>query len=190
MKALILNGSRRNENDLSVFRSLVENELKNRGYAVEALLLHTMEIAPCKGCFGCWTTTPGVCTTDDAGRAVVRRIFASDWTVMLTPVTFGGYSSELKKALDRIICLISPLFVKVNGSVRHRMRYDRYPKILVAGVLEKDNPQSEAIFRALVERNARNLHSTSFLGDVFVGYDERRAEQKFSALLQNRGGAA
>lgn len=75
------------------------------GWEVEPFILHDMEIHHW-GCFGCWVQTPGVCVIDDAGRDVARAVIQSDLAVFLIPVTFGGYSSELKKAVDRLICLL------------------------------------------------------------------------------------
>ena len=86
-----------------------------------------MEIRPCIGCFGCWVQTPGECLIDDAARQIAPAIIGSDLVIYLTPVTFGGYSSELKKALDRCICLILPFFTKIDGEMHHKPRYDRYP---------------------------------------------------------------
>ena len=135
-------------------------------------LLHSLEIAPCMGCFGCWTKTPGVCVIKDAGNGLAEAILNSDLVVFLTPVTFGSYSSELKKVLDRIICLVSPFFKKIDGEVHHQARYDRYPHLLVLGTLPKPDRESERIFSTLVERNAISLHFQSHTARVFVSSRE------------------
>ena len=36
-------------------------------------------------------------------KQILRATAASDRVIWLTPITFGGYAPELKKALDRII---------------------------------------------------------------------------------------
>ena len=47
-------------------------DLGNREDVVSFDLSH-MKIAPCVGCFGCWTRTPGKCVIrDDAGRVYPR----------------------------------------------------------------------------------------------------------------------
>jgi hypothetical protein len=74
-------------------------------------------------------------------------------------VTFGGYSSELKKAVDRLIPLNSPFFKKISGEVHHKPRYGRYPRILAIGSLPGRDAESEQIFRTLVRQNAINFHS-------------------------------
>ena len=76
--------------------------------------------------------------------------------VWLTPVTFGGYSSELKKALDRLIPILLPYFKAYKGQIHHQMRYDKYPTLLVIGT-EPLKEEYEEIFLALTERNVLNL---------------------------------
>ncbi len=83
----------------------------------------------------------------------------SDLTIYLTPVTFGGYSSELKGALDRCICIVSPFFTTIGGETHHRVRYEHYPAVVAFGVLPGPDPEQEQIFKALVARNALNLHA-------------------------------
>ena len=103
--------------------------LKRRGHAVQSFQLRDTPIAYCRGCFNCWIKTPGICRTRDAGRYVARAFRASDAVFFLTPVTFGGYSSELKKALDRCIGLVAPFSTRVRGEVHHRRRYAAYPRL-------------------------------------------------------------
>jgi multimeric flavodoxin WrbA len=169
MKAVILDGSLDVDPLLGQAREVIADELGGMGWQVEALTLREMEICPCVGCFGCWTQTPGECLIDDAGRDVARSIIQSKLVVYLTPITFGGYSSELKKALDRSICLVSPFFVKVDGEVHHRPRYEHYPCLLGVGVLAQHNAESERAFANLVERNALNMHAPAHAGGMVHG---------------------
>jgi len=46
----------------------------------------------------------------------------SELVVLLTPITFEGYCSELKKAVDRVIPLILPYFLFVRHEVHHIRR--------------------------------------------------------------------
>src|SRR5690606_3517069 len=111
------------------------DRLVSRGEKVQTWTLRDEKVAYCLGCFECWTKSPGICRIDDAGRAIAASIIAGDLVVYLTPVTFGGYSSALKKAVDRSICLVSPFFTQIDGEVHHQPRYDRYPALLGIGVL-------------------------------------------------------
>ena len=62
-----------------------------------------------------------------------RALVHSDLVVFLTPVTFGGYSSELKKALDHVIPILQPFMQKRGGETRHPQRYVRRRDLLVIG---------------------------------------------------------
>ena len=74
--------------------------------------------------------------------------------ILLTPISFGSYGSQLKRVIDRLTCLLSPLFTQINKEYHHRKRYDKYPNIIGIEVLgNKDNEESE-IFNELVARNA------------------------------------
>jgi multimeric flavodoxin WrbA len=159
MNALILNGAHPGDAELDRVEEAVRRELVATGLRARSLVLHRTPIAYCQGCFECWTKTPGVCKTNDAGREVAAAFIASHLVVFLTPVTFGGYSSELKKALDRIIGLVTPFFVRIDGESHHRARYERYPALLALGVLPEPQADDERIFHTLVQRNAINMHA-------------------------------
>ena len=109
-KALVLNGMAEGEDGLS---EILAGELKELGYEVTGLILRDKEIAPCLGCFGCWIKTPGICVVDDDGREVVWMTVQSDLMVFLTPVTFGGYSSDPKRAPSPV-CL-QGVFMPLGG---------------------------------------------------------------------------
>jgi NADPH-dependent FMN reductase len=159
MQATILNGALPGDSFVDDAGALLQELLHSQGWAVTSWTLRDERVGYCLGCFECWTKTPGLCRIDDAGREIARSAIESDLAVYLTPITFGGYSSELKKAMDRIICLISPFFRRVDGEVHHRARYDRYPALAGIGVLPAPHAEQERIFQALVGRNAINLHA-------------------------------
>ncbi len=103
---------------------------------------------------------------NDDGRETTRKAIQSDLLVWLTPVTFGGYSSELKKALDRIIPILLPYFQLYHGQIHHRMRYKKYPKLIVIGVQEPGVDYEET-FTALAERNMLNFRPPACAASVF-----------------------
>lgn len=139
--------------------STLRQTLAERGWSERVHRLADLEIAPCRGCFACWVKTPGICIIDDVGRDVARSVIRSDLAVFVTEITFGGYSSILKKAVDRLIPLILPFFHRVNGEVHHAPRYGSYPSLLGIGLLPASNGEQERIFRTTVARNAINMQS-------------------------------
>ncbi len=188
MKALIFDGGRKGETALDPIRGVVEKEMSDAGWEVETLPLRDMDIAPCTGCFKCWTKTPGICVIDDTGREVTRKLVRSDLLVILTPVTFGGYSSEVKKALDRSLGWMLPYFTKVQGKTHHKPRYKRYPDLLAIGTLPQPDEELEALFRDLVDRNAINAHSPNHVAAVITeGSGPEEVRERVSDLLRATG---
>jgi multimeric flavodoxin WrbA len=98
---------------------------------------------------------------------VAEAVIRSDLVIFLTPVTFGGYSSVLKKAVDRLICLISPFFTKIGGEIHHQARYDSYPMMMGIGLLPQPDPGQAALFTRLIARNALNFHAPAQAAVVF-----------------------
>ncbi len=166
MKATLLNGCTNDTELASTLHEMVLSELGLAGFTAKPYILREKKIAPCMGCFGCWVKTPGICVIDDIAREIAREIVQSDVLVYLTPIVFGGYSSELKKALDRSISIILPFFQKIEGEIHHKARYDHYPNLLVLGYLDKPKPEYEKIFRFLVGRNAINMHNDKTLSEI------------------------
>lgn len=165
IKALILNGEMEKGIDLFAASQFLREGLIDKGYVVEEKRLKEIEIKPCMGCYACWIKTPGKCIIDDYGRELVSEMINSQLIVYLTPVVYGGYSPELKKALDRIIPLLLPFFKKIKGEIHHPKRYETYPEVLVLGITNQENLEEKIIFNELIGRNALNWYS-SFKGRV------------------------
>jgi len=188
MKALILNGGAEADPEMETVHQIVRQELSRAGWDVREFILRNTAIANCLGCFGCWVKTPGTCVIPDAGREVAKAMIRSDMIVLLTPVTFGGYSSILKKAMDRIIPLVSPFFVKIHGEVHHKRRYDRYPDLFGVGLLRQEDAESRALFSTLIERNARNFYCRGY-SLAITGKDiGKKLETDFSRMLASTEG--
>ena len=74
------------------------------------------------------------------------KLGPADLRIFVTPIVFGGYSYELKKALDRQIGTLLPFVKKEkNGETHHPSRYDKQPRFVVVGVSASPDADSEAI---------------------------------------------
>ena len=166
MKAVIFNGAKEGDLIIKTIEKTITEQLTKEKWEVEPIELRDRHIANCIGCFGCWVKTPGTCVINDEGRETTRKAIQSDLLVWLTPVTFGGYSSELKKALDRIIPILLPYFQLYQGQIHHEMRYKKYPKLLVVGVQEP-GVDYEKTFMSLAERNMLNFRPPAHAASVF-----------------------
>lgn len=188
MKALLLSGAPADDPTLTTIARCVERRLEEADWMIEAWFLRSAEIAFCRGCFDCWTTTPGECAADDDGCRIARALVDSDLLVLLTPVAFGGYSSALKKALDRLIPDISPWMTSVAGETHHRPRYARYPDLLAIGTLPAPDSDRERTFVTLAARNAINLNSARHGATVIAeGTPEAALELRVGSLLAEMG---
>lgn len=183
MKALILNGAIKTDSSMSSIKDITKEVITNQGYNVESIMLHEKDIGPCLGCFCCWVQTPGECIIDDYGRELIDRMINSDLVVYMTPVVYGGYSSELKKAMDRIIPLILPFFKKINGEIHHKERYKVYPKVIVLGIMPNEDNEMEEIFNGLIKRNALNWYN-SFIGGTIRNDSDKDIRTQLEEVLK------
>jgi hypothetical protein len=133
-KVVILDGCGLPDLDLSPVLGELSEVFRRDGARIETFRLSEMKLAHCLGCFGCWVKTPGMCVENDAGRQIAKAVVQSDTTVFFTPVTFGGYSPDLKKMLDRFVQLASPYFQMDHGEVHHPPRYAHRPRLVLVDI--------------------------------------------------------
>src|SRR5271157_2180885 len=173
MKAVILDGSNKNDLTGQPVRTALTAELEARGWEIEPMQLCETKIGNCAGDFFCWIRNPGLCNVNDANRLIAASIANCQLMVYLTPITFGGYSSTLKKMVDHQIQNVLPFFAQVNGETHHQKRYPAYPDFLAIGWMDQPDAQSESIFRHLTYRNAINFYAKRFVaGVVWANQDE------------------
>lgn len=121
--------------------------------------LATTPLAYCQGEFDCWVKTPGVCRAHDAEADIVQAVHDADTLVLLDAVTFGGYSYTLKRAVDRLICLISPFFEKRAALTHHEGRYRHMPAFFALGWMPVRDAAVARTWRDLADANALNLQA-------------------------------
>lgn len=115
------------------------------------------KLAFCQGEFDCWLKTPGVCRAKDLEQEIVAAVHGADALVFLGPVTFGGHGHALKLAIDRLICLLSPLFEKSHHLTHHQARYAKLPSCFAVGWLPTASERATATWIELLDGNAVNL---------------------------------
>ena len=159
MKALILIGSKTDDSESAKIHEIILEELKKLNWDATSIVLEDKNIAYCLGCFGCWVQTPGECVIKDYEETIVRKMVHTDLIIYITPIVFGGYSSILKKALDRQISRVLPYFTKIDGEVHHKKRYEKEQSLLGIGILDKPDVEKEEVFKTLIVRNFINMWS-------------------------------
>ena len=53
MKALLLNGSIKEDSEIDALYNSIIKELENNGREMESIILKDVNVAPCQGCFEC-----------------------------------------------------------------------------------------------------------------------------------------
>lgn len=155
MKAAIFDGT---EKEFPVKAALCgalrENDIEYSWFS-----LKDMNILNCRSCGACGLRTPGKCAFDDDMPQVMRGFAVSDLIIYVTPVIFGGYSSQLKKAVDKLLPVGLPFYIVRGGHLLHPMRYGS-KFILGIGLVNGNSPAEVDNFRLLVSRNAMNMLSS------------------------------
>ena len=115
---------------------------------------------------------------------MIRKVIHSDLIVFLTPLTFGGFSSELKKAIERFLPLLQAGVVLVKRESHHKKRYDYYPSILAIASTEEVNDEEVGIFKHLMYRLSLNFYPPKYVAEVFsITEKEKAVEEKLKQLL-------
>jgi len=184
MKSLLLNGAiNSNPEDMKV-HDLVSKVLKQNEFHINDIPLKDRKVTSCQGCFDCWVNTPGICRINDYGRTIVEQMVQTDLVIHLTPITFGGYSSQIKKAIDRSIPVLLPFFRMYDGEVHHRQRYEDRPCIIVIGYQKEQNLEFEETFKKLTQRNALNFEAPVYETIIFnTNQNYSELQTKFKTQL-------
>jgi len=186
MKAIILNGIDDTIYDYQRFEDILDNKLQEFGIDPENVKLTNKDIKRCRGCFGCWVKSPGECIRQDDSQAICKSIINSDLVILLTPVVYGGYSSQLKKLVDKIIPLISPFFARYSGETHHFPRYKKYPKLLGIGIQSYPDIEESACFQNIIFRNSINFHNPKVAAQtILIDDDNQDVNMVVSNLLKS-----
>ncbi|MBQ6019448.1 MAG: flavodoxin family protein [Clostridia bacterium] len=137
MKILVLNGSPKKESD--TFRmtdAFLRGLNKDRSHEIRIVRVIEKDIAPCRGCFGCWARGDGRCVIDDDQNAILDFYRAANVVIWSFPLYCYGMPSHLKAVLDRTIPLIKMKMVRTSdGGVRHEplVDFSRIHTLVICG---------------------------------------------------------
>lgn len=83
------------------------------------------KMAACKGYYDCWLRTPGTCALRDGFEGLGQQIASCDKFVIVSKNLYGGFSREVKNALDRSISFALPYFQFREREVHHQARISK-----------------------------------------------------------------
>ncbi len=166
----------------SISDSLKE-KMVQRGEEFSYFELRDMKILPCRSCGACAFKSPGKCIFKDDMHEILHKLANSSAIIMLSPVTFGGYSSTLKKAVDKFAQMALPSYKVKNGHMVHPARYGS--KILIGiGVQGAASEDREKSFKRLVENNGLNMQSEHKAIVLNSSVDTEKIKQDIDNLLE------
>ena len=121
MKILVLNGSPKEKSDtFRMTEAFLRGLNRNGEHEVNVIRVIDKDIAPCRGCFGCWERMDGHCVIEDDQNAILDIYREADIIIWSFPLYCYGMPSHLKAFLDRTIPLVKMKMVQEeNGTVRH-----------------------------------------------------------------------
>ncbi|MCI5157213.1 MAG: flavodoxin family protein, partial [Candidatus Electrothrix sp. AUS1_2] len=177
-KIIILDGTYSHDEHAVSILSLLKGILAAQEASIQIFTLRDIKINHCIGCFDCWLKTPGKCIyNDDPAKNILQDIITSDIVILFTPVVFGGYSSELKKILERLLPVALPFLEKIHDEVHHPRRYPSFPHIIGIGTYPVPNSEITICFQILVGRTSLNA-GTSYSADVFCHSESSESLQR------------
>jgi len=144
MKILALNSSpRKHRGGTGLILNTFLEGAQEVGAEVDQVLVHDLDIKPCRGCFACWVKTPGQCIQKDDMTKLLEKRETADVIVLATPVYVDGMTSTLKAVIDRSIPSVHPFFEVRDDHCRHPPRSNQKPikvvLVSVSGFTELDN---------------------------------------------------
>ena len=94
------------------------------GAEIETIRLKSLDISPCRGCYTCWTKTPGVCVIKDDMTELLIKHRKADLVVFASPLYIFNVTGIMKVFLDRLLPIMQPYMVIKDGETAHPHRYD------------------------------------------------------------------
>ena len=169
MTVVLLNGASSPTDLAHTLCIEVERQLAAQLKTLRSFHLAGYDIGHCMGEFDCFVKTPGRCRIHDEGQEIERAVHDAELVVLVTPLHFGGYSAHLKKAVDRLLPLISPFFRKAGDMTHHALRYVHCARWAALALDDTSSPERAQLFRAFAETNALNFGSPAWGAAVVSG---------------------
>lgn len=184
MEITILNGNPE-PSAFDEYLAQLKSDLESQRHAVTQLDLRNKALRYCIGCWGCWTKTPGECSSQDASLEMDRAVINSDFTLWAAPLRMGFPSAILKMALDKHLPLIHPYMEVVQNEAHHLKRYQRYPRVGLLVEKEADTDERDIrIVTDIFSRTALNFKSRL----EFLVTTEQPVEEVAGKIINERKG--
>lgn len=137
----------------------------------EDRVISSGNIKACRGCFGCWTKTPGACVISDDISDMGALLSKCSEIVIVSRCFYGSYSPFVKCVLERCLSYVHPDFEIRNGKMCHRRRYTNSIEISAyfygEDITEKDKDTAVRLIRANAENICGKAGSVTFVKEAW-----------------------
>lgn len=185
MRAYLVSDGEFQTERFRALETLVTKSMQERGLDVVKRAIQRDELQFCRGCFDCWTKTPGECIMKDGIAEINRMCMTSDAVVYLCPVVFGQFSANMKSAIDRWLPNMLPFFTtRKDGSTMHPPRYESYPQQIIIGYADALSERDAQLFLDITQKHRSNVAML-----IDRGSDTELTEQLSRIPLKRVGGS-
>jgi len=169
MKILAFNSSpRKSKGATDIILNKFLEGVKDSGGEFEKIYLSDKKINKCRGCFECWTKTPGKCIfRNDDMPGILKKMDKSDVIVYATPIYHFGITSDMQKMLEKTLPLIEPFLIKDKDLTKHpkrnKIKKDKWVIISACGFPEIETFQSLDLGFQQIAR----VHDVQIIGKIY-----------------------
>jgi multimeric flavodoxin WrbA len=129
--------------------------------------LENMRIEPCYACRGCEEKTYGRCIVRDDADLILPCLARSEIIVVFTHIVFGGYSFQIKRAMDKFVLLVDRHYSYHDGELRKGKPSGI--KYYAVGVHDGVYTEEIQVFKQLIRET--NKIATWAGGPIVLPYD-------------------
>ncbi len=136
MRVLALNSSPRTggQSKTELMLTHLVKGMREAGAEVEVIDLRRKKINFCKGCYTCWTKTPGVCVhKDDMALELYPKWLASDIAVYASPLYYYTVNAQMKAFMERTLPILVPYLRRSQDRTHHPLR-SKFPDTVMLSV--------------------------------------------------------
>ena len=120
---------------------------KTRGDA-RYFCLEDLKIEPCYACRGCEERTYGKCVIRDDADIILPCLARSKTIIVFTPIVYGGYSFQIKRAVDKFSLVLDRHYHCHHGElVKGKPEGVKYYAV---GIHDGNDPEEVQAFRQLI----------------------------------------
>lgn len=140
-------------------------EFGDQGVPVEYISLENVDVKPCVNCTGCTYKSYNRCVARDDADWILPKVIRTDVLVMVTPITYGGYSFKAKRLLDKLGLIMDRTYRAQKKELVKGGLVGRQFVFFALGVREDCLTEEEDVF---IRLHRETVHITRGIGNAFV----------------------